>query len=92
MPQVKRYSVKREGITYGYIEIDRFEDRRWRFVHPIEDGKFTMDITSVHPVQSEDGKLSIERRTKSITFSIDMEKGILTRDDGTTFEIVETLD
>ncbi|WP_345829070.1 hypothetical protein AAGR22_19120 [Erwinia sp. HDF1-3R] len=89
MTQIKSYSVKREGITYSCIENDSFEDRRWRFVHPIEDGKFTMDITSVHPVHGENDNLSFEKRTKSITFSIDMEKAKLTRDDGTIFEIVE---
>ncbi len=50
MIQIKLYSIKRDRITYGYIESDIFDDRRWRSVHPIEDGKFTMDITSVHPV------------------------------------------
>lgn len=89
MTHIKRYSVKREGVTYGYIENDSFEDDRWRFVHPIEDGKFTMDITSVNPVHGENDNLSFEKRTKSITFSIDMDKGILNRDDGTIFEIVE---
>lgn len=91
MTQIKRYSVKREGITYGYIENDIFGEYRWRFVHPIEDGKFTMDITSVHPVHGENDNLSFDKRTKSIIFSIDMEKAILTRDDGTIFEIVEEI-
>lgn len=91
MTQIKRYYVKRKGITYGYIENDSFEEYRWRFVHPIEDGKFTIDITSVHPVHDENDNLSIEKRTKSIAFSIDMEKAILTRDDGTIFEIVEEI-
>ncbi|WP_182057882.1 hypothetical protein [Pantoea sp. ME81] len=91
MTQIKRYSVKREGITYGYIENDSFEDSRWRFVHPIEDGKFTMDITSIHPVLGENDNLSIEKRTKSNSFSIDMKKAIITRDDGTVFEIVEEI-
>lgn len=91
MFHIKRYAVKKDGVTYGYIEGDSFEDRRWRFVHPIENGKFTMDITSVHPVISNKDQMSFESRTKSIAFSIDMENAILTRDDGTTFEIVEEL-
>ena len=73
----QRYAVTREGITYGYIEEEKFQTRRWNFVYPIEDGHFSMDI------------IKVGKDTKIVEFSIDMNKRLMTRGDGTTFDIEE---
>lgn len=73
----QRYAVTREGVTYGYIEEGTFETRRWNFVYPIEDGHFSMDI------------IKVGQDNKTVEFSIDMDKRLMTRGDGTTFDIVE---
>ncbi len=84
-----RYAVVRDNVVYAYVEGDNFETRRWNLVYPIKDGKVSMDLVSVHPNKNESGTLSIERRVETIEFTLDIEKRLMTRDDGTEFHLVD---
>lgn len=75
----KKYSVVRDGKTYGSIEDDVYNDKRW-FSYPIENNKITMDITKVSLGQKE---------VISTDFSVDIENKTMTREDGTIFQLVE---
>lgn len=76
---VKKYSVVREGVTYGTIEDDVYNDKRW-FAFPIENNQVMIDITKV---------FLGEKEVISTNFSIDIGNKTMTRGDGTIFNLVK---
>ncbi|EIC00075.1 hypothetical protein [Pantoea sp. Sc1] len=88
---MKRFAVQFEGITYGFIEEGRFQDRRWELVYPIVDGKVSMDITKIVPKKDsgDDDGFAVTKQIETIAFDLDIDNRKMTRSDGTVFKLVE---